>query len=511
MARLKRKVDKDLKRLSKVEAALAESGGNLFNLGVAGLFLLAVWAFVTLYAGGLDNKVFIIIAGVIGAYMALNIGANDVANNVGPAVGSRALTMTGALVMAALLETAGAILAGGDVVKTISKDIIDPALFADSRIFILAMTAALLSAALWINLATKVGAPVSTTHSIVGGVLGGGLAAVGFGAVNWPVMAKIAASWVISPVLGGIIAALFLAFIKYAILYRTDKIGAARRWVPVLVAIMAAAFGAYLALKGLKRIWQPGPWTVVALSAGAFAVTYAVLRPLIARRSQHLENRKRSVNGLFVIPLIFAAGLLSFAHGANDVANAVGPLAAIVAASTSGDIAAKVEIPWWVMLVGAIGITIGLALFGPKLIRRVGEQITKLNPTRAYSVALSASITVIAASALGLPVSSTHIAVGAVFGVGFFREWDFRRRKRKALAEKAADWAPEIVGAEGIDVIEDLARKTKQARKLEKAQHRRLVRRTHLLTIAAAWVVTVPFAAILSALLFWLLAAVLGR
>ena len=309
--------------------------------------------------------------------------------------------MTGALVMAALLETAGAILAGGDVVKTISKDIIDPALFADSRIFILAMTAALLSAALWINLATKLGAPVSTTHAIVGGVLGGGLAAVGFGAVNWPVMAKIAASWVISPVLGGIIAALFLAFIKYAILYRTDKIGAARRWVPVLVAIMAAAFGAYLALKGLKRIWQPGPWTVVALSAAAFAVTYAVLRPLIAHRSQHLENRKRSVNGLFVIPLIFAAGLLSFAHGANDVANAVGPLAAIVAASTSGDIAAKVEIPWWVMLVGAIGITIGLALFGPKLIRRVGEQITKLNPTRAYSVALSASITVIAASVPG--------------------------------------------------------------------------------------------------------------
>ncbi len=503
MARTKHKVDKDLKRLGKVELALTETGNELVNLGIALLFLFAVWVFVTLYASGLDNKVFVVVAGVIGGYMALNIGANDVANNVGPAVGARALTMGGALVMAAFLEAAGAILAGGDVVQTISKGIIDPGLFENSQVFILAMMAALLAAALWINLATKLGAPVSTTHAIVGGVLGAGLAAVGVEAVDWAVMAKIAASWVISPVLGAIVAAAFIAWIKYTIIYREDKLAAARRWVPILVAVMAAAFGAYLALKGLKKIWRAEPWMVVALSAGAFALAYALVRPVVARASRDMENRKRSVNQLFVLPLICAAGLLSFAHGANDVANAVGPLAAIVSASVSGDISARVEIPWWVMGVGAMGIAIGLGLFGPKLIRRVGEQITKMNPTRAYSVALSAAITVIAASAMGLPVSSTHIAVGAVFGVGFFREWDSHRRKKKlgALARTAEERAPESDEPDGG---------AKTEKKLEKAQRRRLVRRTHVWTIAAAWVVTVPFAAALSAVLFWVLSAVMG-
>ncbi len=368
--------------------------------------------------------------------MAINIGANDVANNMGPAVGANALTMGGAILIAALCESAGALLAGGDVVSTISKGIIDPAGIADSKVFIWAMMAALISSALWVNLATVVGAPVSTTHSVVGGVMGAGIAAAGFSAVNWPTMSKIAASWVISPLLGGVIAAAFLAFIKAKIIYQDDKIAAARRWVPVLVGIMAAAFASYLSLKGLKRIVQIELGTALLIGLAAGVITYIITAPLIRKQSEGLENRNKSLKVLFGLPLVFSAALLSFAHGANDVANAVGPLAAIVHASEFGDFATKVAIPTWVMVIGACGISFGLFLFGPKLIRMVGSQITKLNPMRAYCVALSAAITVIVASWLGLPVSSTHIAVGAVFGVGFFREWHMERRLRKSSANR---------------------------------------------------------------------------
>ncbi len=477
----------DLKKIFRLETAPAGNGGSAVHLGLALLFLIAVWAFVSLQAGALEHSAFVIAAGVIGGYMAINIGANDVANNVGPAVGSRALTMGGALVIAAVFETAGAVLAGGDVVNTISKGIIDPTLMPDTATFIMAMTGALLAAALWLNLATYFGAPVSTTHSIVGGVLGAGIAATGTAAVNWGTMGKIAASWVISPVLGGVVAALFLAFIKFAILDKDDKIAAAKRWVPVLVAIMASAFSMYLATKGLKRLWTAPASLVAGGGAVVFVATYLLVRASVARRCRTLENRRTAVNSLFIIPLIFSAALLSFAHGANDVANAIGPLAAIVGTASSGGIAGRVEIPAWVMVVGALGIATGLMLFGPRLIRIVGEKITNLNPVRAYCVALSAAITVLIASAMGLPVSSTHIALGGVFGVGFFREFLANYRRGNSL--------PQSVGAAATPGY-------------EKPQKRKLVRRAHLATIATAWLVTVPMAALLAALLFFLLDAI---
>ncbi|MCH8835689.1 MAG: inorganic phosphate transporter [Proteobacteria bacterium] len=477
----------DLKKIFRLETAPAGNGGGALHLGLALLFLIAVWAFVSLQAGALEHSTFVIAAGVIGGYMAINIGANDVANNVGPAVGSRALTMAGALVIAAVFETAGAILAGGDVVNTISKGIIDPTLMPDTTTFIMAMTGALLAAALWLNLATYFGAPVSTTHSIVGGVLGAGIAATGTAAVNWGTMGKIAASWVISPLLGGVVAALFLAFINFAILDKDDKIAAAKRWVPVLVAIMASAFSMYLATKGLKRIWTAPASLVAGGGVVVFVATYLLVRASVARRCLTLENRRTDVNSLFIIPLIFSAALLSFAHGANDVANAIAPLAAIVDTASSGGIAGRVEIPMWVMVVGALGIATGLMLFGPRLIRIVGEKITNLNPVRAYCVALSAAITVLIASAMGLPVSSTHIALGGVFGVGFFREFLANYRRGNSL--------PQSVGAAATPGY-------------EKPRKRKLVRRAHLATIATAWLVTVPMAALLAALLFFLLDAI---
>ena len=476
-------LDKDLGRISQIEYATSHVARPLVAPGVALVFMAAAGLVAAVSLGQSPASLVVVAAAVFGAYMALNIGANDVANNMAPAVGANALTMGGAIAIAAVCESAGALLAGGDVVATISKDIIDPAGIAAPGTFIWAMMAALMSAALWINLATWVGAPVSTTHSVVGGVMGAGIAAAGLTAVSWPTMAAIAASWVISPVLGGAIAAAFLALIKARIIYRDDKITAARRWVPVLVAIMAGAFAAYLALKGLKRIVRIDISTSLAIGLAASVIVYALTRPLIRHQSEGMENRNKSLKALFRLPLILSAALLSFAHGANDVANAVGPLAAIVHAARDGAAAGSVTIPAWVMVIGAFGISFGLFLFGPRLIRMVGSQITKLNPMRAYCVALSAAITVIVASWLGLPVSSTHIAVGAVFGVGFFREWHNERRFRRNNAHRAPEKriAP------------------------EERRRRKLVRRSHFMTIIAAWLVTVPAAALLSGTMFLLL------
>ncbi len=463
-------VNQDLKQFTRFKKASFEASENFFPTGVALLFLLAVFYGVSIITGEISNSTIIIIAGVLGGYMALNIGANDVANNVAPAVGSKALTMTGALIIAAIFESSGAMIAGGDVVSTIKKGIIDPEMISSSAVFIMIMLSALFAAALWLNLATYLGAPVSTTHSIVGGVMGSGIAAAGIAIVDWGTMSKIAASWVISPVMGGLIAAMLFKCIKFCILQRDDKLAAAKRWVPIMVSVMASIFTMYLMLKGFKKLWKPDPDTIWLTGVIIFVGLPMLIRPFIAKYTKNLENRSKSVNKLFTLPLIISAALLSFAHGANDVANAVGPLAAIVSSASEGVVAAKVGIPIWVMVVGAFGISFGLLLFGPKIIRTVGEKITKLDQVRAYCVALSAAITVIIASQLGLPVSSTHIAVGGIFGVGIYREFSSHSRRKKASEIPA-----------------------------EKLEKRKLVRRSYLLSIAAAWVITVPCAALLSA------------
>ena len=480
--------------------------------------------------GGIDGTL-LVVAAMIGGYMAMNIGANDVANNVGPAVGSHAITLTGAIVIAAFFEAGGALIAGGDVVGTIKSGIIDPELVADRDTFIWLMIAALLAAAVWLNFATAVGAPVSTTHSIVGGVLGAGIAAAGWNIADWSVVGKIAASWVISPVMGGFIAAGFLYVIKHTITYKSDVLAAADRMVPVLVAAMAWAFATYLMLKGVKKIVAV-PFPVAALiGIGVAAVVYLLMRPYIARRTSQLENHKKSINELFTVPLIFAAALLSFAHGANDVANAVGPLAAINEATVgSGGVAAKAAIPLWVMAVGAIGISLGLALYGPKLIRTVGTEITELDKMRAFCIAMAAAITVIIASQLGLPVSSTHIAVGGVFGVGFLREYiksSYARMLGEIREHHADRDAAEV--DEFLDIFEaaDVATKGEMLREMKAQaaadrllgkQERRglgrvhrveLVKRNLLLRIAAAWVITVPLAAVLAAMFFFMIRGML--
>jgi inorganic phosphate transporter, PiT family len=485
----KSSLDKDLRKIERLEEATRAVARNRLALGIAVLFLATAGILAISQIGASQNAALMIVAAVIGGYMALTIGANDVANNVGPAVGSRALTMTGALVIAAVFECAGALVAGGDVVQTISKGIIDPTLVPSSDVFVWVMMSALLASAVWVHLATFLGAPVSTTHAIVGGVLGAGLAAVGTSVVDWFVVGSIFASWLTSPLIGGVIAAGALAFIKVNLIYQEDKIAAARRWVPVLVALMAAIFAAYLVVKGLSHVWTPGFPALATISVLVFALAYIAAKPWVRMQSRGMENRNQALRRLFHLPLICSAALLSFAHGSNDVANAVGPLAAILNSAESGTMLSEVGVPFWVMLIGAVGISLGLFLFGPRIVRIVGEQITKMNPMRAFCVALSAAFTVLVASQLGLPVSTTHIVVGAVFGVGFFREYytTHSRRRRHYIRTHKRYKPPRPALAATQDEL----------------RRRKLVRRSHFMGIVAAWAITVPSAAGLAALIFF--------
>lgn len=514
-----------LKGLKKKERKALQQQTQFIRLGLTFFFMTGILLYVYLISKGLHGSIVLLASAVIGGYMAMNIGANDVANNVGPAVGSKAITLFWAIIIAAIFEAAGALLAGGEVVSTIKNSIIDPSKLDDTKTFVWLMVSALLAGAVWLNLATLFGAPVSTTHSIVGGVLGAGIAAGGFAIANWEKMGAIAGSWVISPVLGGIIAASFQLFIKKKIIYQEDMIAAARKFVPILIGLMAWAFSTYLALKGLKKIWKIDFQMASLIGFGIAVAIYLVVKPIIARKSAKSENNRESVNNLFTIPLIFAAALLSFAHGANDVANAVGPLAAIADAIQHGGISTDASIPFWVMVIGALGIALGLLLFGPKIIKTVGGEITELDKSRAFCVAMAAAITVIIASQLGLPVSSTHIAIGGIFGVGFLREY-----LKTSYANQLQDIIAEHDGEESAKLqkflsnfqtatVEEMEKMLKQAKvqkkelglkkeyrkKMKKLYSEKLVKRSAVKKIVAAWIITVPASASLAALVFFML------
>ena len=480
-------LDKDLEKFTSVEDATRQMSRGLAAPGTALLFIILVAIFAASYVTGRPGAVLVIAASALAAYMAMNIGANDVTNNIGAAVGARAMTMAFGLGLAAVFEIAGAVIAGGRVAGTIANGIMQGDTIASPDMLIWAMMAALTAAAILINVATWLGVPISTTHSIVGGVMGAGIAAAGFSAISWTMVAGITASWVISPILGAVIAAGFLFFIKETIIYRTDKIAAARKWVPVLIGVMSGAFAGFLALVGLGQLVDiSAPEATLITLVTGFAA-WRLLIPVIARQAEGLENRNQSLRKLFRIPLVFSAALMSFAHGANDVSNAIGPLAAIVSAAQHG-VAWGVKIPLWELVVGGFGISVGLLLYGPKLVRLVGAEITKLNPMRAYCVSLATALTVIIASWIGLPVSSTHIAVGAVFGVGFFREW-YTRHSRRRYEYMRVRAGKELETSEPFE------------RNDEELKRRYLVRRSHFLSIIAAWMITLPAAAALAALI----------
>ena len=399
-------------------------------------FLVLACAYVFFFEW---NSFVLMIAALFGIYMAMNIGANDVANNMGPAVWAWAISLWWAIVIAAIFEAGWAIIAGGDVVGTVKSGIIDPAMITDSNDYIAIMMATLVWAALWINIATYLKAPVSATHSVIGGLIGAWVAWAWASIVDWSQISSIVASWIISPLMGWCIAAIITVAISKTILEKDDRSQSAKTWVPIYVWVMTWAFCAYLIMKWLKNIlpeisllWAIGIGFVIAL-----IVTIAMLIHLKSKNFI-LKNSKKAINHLFNVPLVFAVALLSFAHGANDVANAIGPLAWVVDVVRSQWINWSVGIPLWVMLLGAAGLSIGLMIFGARLIRTVGSEITKLNQSRAFAVALAAAVTVIVASQLGLPVSSTHIAIGWIFGVGFVRQYmKYRSWIQKSYVEKS--------------------------------------------------------------------------
>ncbi len=519
----------DIKTIKRIEKATQGNIGDSIKIAIVLVFFIIVCIIASIF-GATHNIMLLAFATVIGAYMAMNIGANDVANNVGPAVGSNAITLLGAIIIAAFFEAFGAIVAGADVVDTIKSGIIDPASVQDSKVFVAVMLGALLSSAIWLHLATFLGAPVSTTHSLVGGVLGAGIVAGGMGVVKWMELAKIVSSWVISPVMGGIFAVLFLVLIKYTITYKENKNDAAKIVVPFLVFFMSWAFTLYLIIKGLNRVFPMHFGVACAVSLLIALAIFFGTRPLIVRKAQKLSNTKEDIGTLFTIPLIFAAAMLSFAHGANDVSNAVGPLAAInqtLESMSEQVLSNKAGVPFWILLIGGLGISIGLALYGPRLIRTVGNEITDLDKIRAFCVAMSAAITVLVASQLGLPVSSTHVTIGAIFGVGFLREYlkkryyemqqtiiQAHRGKDSIEVEKFLDQFNKASVKRKGEILESLKRSElkntlnfskKEKRSLKKAYKNELVKRSAINRIVASWIVTVPISAILGAFSYFVI------
>ena len=366
------------------------------------------------------------VAAIAGLYMAWNIGANDVANAMGTSVGSGALTLRGAILVAATFEFGGAMLVGGTVTQTIRKGIVDLTAFGgDPMVIAVGMTCCLLAAALWLNIATYAGWPVSTTHSIVGAVVGFGLIAGGFDVVNWSVMAKIVASWIVSPVLGGFLGFFGFRFIKRRILNVDRPLLALRGWGPIMIFPIFGILTLSVLFKGLKPLELDlalGPALGIALAVGLLASIVSV--PLLGRftriASEDKDEHTHHAERVFLVLQVFTACFVAFAHGSNDVANAVGPMAAVFGA-TSGALGAKVAVPYRVLLIGAVGIVIGLATYGYKIMATVGKKITELTPSRGFAAEFGAATTIVLASKLGLPVSTTHTLVGAVIGVGFAR------------------------------------------------------------------------------------------
>jgi PiT family inorganic phosphate transporter len=365
---------------------------------------------------------------IFGLYMTWGIGANDVANAMGTSVGSGAITVKQAIVIAAIFEFAGAFIAGGNVTKTIRKGIIDPSSIVDNpEILVFGMLAALLAAAIWLMIASARGWPVSTTHSIVGAVIGFAIAGIGIDAVEWGKVSMIAASWVVSPLLGGTIAFLLMMSIRRLILNTENPFQSARRWGPAYVFLVGFIISLVTLFKGLKHLkieLSVGMSFGVAFLFGLFlaGIGWYLINKVKVDETADRDFHFASVEKVFTPMMIFTACAMAFAHGSNDVANGIGPLAAVVSiVQSGGEVAQKSELPLWILILGGAGIVVGLSTMGYRVMKTIGSGITQLTPSRGYCATLAAAATVVLASRTGLPVSTTHIAVGAVIGVGLAR------------------------------------------------------------------------------------------
>lgn len=370
---------------------------------------------------------YIIMAALFGLFMAWGIGANDVANAMAPSVGSKAITIKQAILIAAVFEFAGAVLAGGGVTSTIRRGIVDSSLLAGQpELLIFGMLASLLAAGTWLLVASRFGWPVSTTHTIIGAVVGFAAIGIGVTAVQWPQVGRIAMSWVVSPVLAGAIAWLLFVSVQRLVLERTNPLKQARRWVPFYIFLAGFFMTLVTVFKGIAHIGIE----VTTMQAYGLAVLVGLvitgIGTLFILRIPYQEPEKRefhfvTVERIFGVLMVVTACSMAFAHGSNDVANAVGPVAAVVSVAASGDVGQEAIVPIWILILGGIGIVIGLATYGHRVIATVGQNITTLTPSRGFAAGLAAAATIVMASGTGLPISTTHTVVGAILGVGMAR------------------------------------------------------------------------------------------
>lgn len=371
--------------------------------------------------------VYIGLAAVFGIFMAWGIGANDVANAMATSVGSKALTIKQAILVAAVFEFLGAVLAGGAVTSTIRKGIVDADLMAgDPKLLVYGMLAALLAAGTWLLVASRNGWPVSTTHSIVGAIVGFAAVGIGIDAVQWGKVGTIVMSWVISPLTAGFIAYFIYRSVQVLILRQEDPLAKARRYVPIYIFLAAFTITLVTILKGLTHVGltislRDSYILAVAIAVGIALVGAVAIRRIKpdpkAEKSQHFHTVER----VFGVLMIVTACGMAFAHGSNDVANAIGPVAAVIGVAQTGAVAAQSALSPWVLILGGGGIVIGLATFGRHVIATVGKKITQLTPSRGFAAELAAATTIVIASGTGIPVSTTHTLVGAVLGVGLAR------------------------------------------------------------------------------------------
>jgi len=361
----------------------------------------------------------LIIASVIGFFMAYGIGANDVANAMGTSVGSKAITLKQAIIIAAIFEFLGAYLAGGEVTSTIRKGIVDPQIYADNvNIFIIGMLSSLLAAGTWLYLASINGWPVSTTHSIVGAIVGFVLISKGASYVSWDTVIEIASSWITSPIISGVFAFLLYLSARKLILERTNPIQASISIIPIYSFFVAVVISLVTARKGLKHVGINWTDNEIYLFTIILSLLVSIITAIFLNKNAS-KIKSNGVESAFSILMVVTACAMAFAHGSNDVANAIGPLAAIVSVvSSDGVIESSSSLSSWVLLLGAVGIVTGLAILGKNVIKTVGEKITKLTPSLGFSANMATATTVVAATYLGFPISTTHTLVGGVIGVG---------------------------------------------------------------------------------------------
>jgi len=374
-----------------------------------------------------EAQIFIALAAAFGLFMAWGIGANDVANAMGTSVGARALTIKQALLVAAIFEFSGAVLAGGAVTSTIRSGIIDPGLFKDDpNLLVFGMLASLGAAGTWLLIASREGWPVSTTHSIVGAIIGFGAIGVSVEAVQWDAVVDIVLSWLITPFIAGAMAWAIFTSVQRLVLDHDDPLGQARFWVPFYMFFAGFVMSAVTMFKGLKHIGLQLSTIETWLYSAAIGTGIAVVGKLMIARIVVDPTADRSfhyatVEKVFGVLMVLTACCMAFSHGSNDVANAVGPLAAVISIVQTGTVEQTAGVAPWVLLLGGVGIVIGLATYGRNVMLTIGEKITHLTPSRGFAAELAAATTIVVASGTGMPISTTHTLVGAVLGVGFAR------------------------------------------------------------------------------------------